>query len=71
MKHKHLSNPKKCKSTGKTRYKKRKYASIAMMRVISHDPNADMFDLHTYICPDCKGWHFGHQKWYKMQQANT
>lgn len=63
-----LPVPKKCKVTHKTMYKKQSQASRAMMRVISHDPHADMLDLHTYSCEHCGHFHFGHKKWFEMQK---
>jgi hypothetical protein len=56
-----------CWSTGKTQYPNQAAARIAMMRVISHDPHANMFDLHTYICPYCSKWHFGHKIYFKKK----
>ncbi len=59
---------KKCPKTFKTMYNTEKQARTAKMHVISHDPHADMFDLHVYKCPDCGKWHFGHQKWWVLTQ---
>lgn len=61
---KHLPKIKKCLQTRKTRFSNQAKASYAMMRTISHDPHADMFDLHTYPCEHCGGWHFGHKKYF-------
>lgn len=63
-----ISNPRKCRTTRKTMFNNQYQASRAMMRVISHDPSAEMFNLHTYVCPDCGKWHFGNKKWFEMKQ---
>lgn len=59
-----------CKFTGKTQYPNQTSARIAMMRVISHT-TVDMFDLHTYECPDCSKWHFGHKSYYEKSKTDT
>ena len=64
-----LPVPKKCKKTGKTMFKKQSQAQYAMGRVISHEPGVDMFDLHTYVCPDCGEWHFGHKSYFEQALA--
>lgn len=69
MKISRLPKSRKCKTTRKTMFNKQSQAQRAMMRVISHDPSAEMFNLHTYICPDCGHWHFGNRKWFEMQQV--
>jgi len=62
----HLPKVRKCLPCGKTIYNKQEHARYAMMRVISHDPNTDMFDLHTYECPHNKGkYHFGHLSYFE------
>ena len=68
-----MSYRKKCPKTFKTMYNTERQAGTAMMHVISHDPHANMFDLHVYLCPDCGKWHFGHQKWFvaSQQKSNT
>lgn len=63
-------NPKKCKATGKTSFDTEKMASQSMMRMWSHDPKADIFDLHVYICPDCNKFHIGHKSYYEQAKAN-
>lgn len=56
----------KCQQCGKTIYNTREQARTGMMRVISHDPHADMFNLHTYECPHNKNkYHFGHEKYFR------
>lgn len=69
MKISRRSKIKKCPVTRKTMFNKQSQAQYAMMRTISHDPNADMFNLHTYVCPDCGKWHFGNRKWFEMQKV--
>lgn len=59
----HLPKPKKCPKTRKTMFSKQSQARYAMGRVISHT-SEDMFDLHTYVCPHCSQWHFGHRSTY-------
>lgn len=61
---KHLPKVRKCPHCHKTRFDTREQARYAMMRTISHDPHADMFDLHTYPCEHSGGWHFGHKKYF-------
>ena len=63
-------NPKKCQSTGKTSFQTEDRASRAMMRMWSHDPQADIFDLHTYQCPECHFWHIGHKSYYEQAKKN-
>jgi hypothetical protein len=63
---KRLPTPKKCRTTHKTKFKTEKTAAKAMMRIWAHDPSADIYDLHTYICPDCGGWHVGHKSYYQQ-----
>lgn len=60
----HLPKPKKCPKTRKTKFDRQKQAQYAMGRIIAHTTE-DMFDLHTYLCPDCKGWHVGHKSTYE------
>jgi hypothetical protein len=62
---------KKCKKTGKTMFTKQSQAQYAMGRVISHDTSVDMFDLHTYVCADCKHWHFGHKSYFEQALARS
>lgn len=61
----HLPKPKKCLETGKTKFKTQQLAGRAMMRIWSHDPSADIHDLHTYLCPSCGGWHVGHKSYFE------
>lgn len=59
----------KCKFCKKAMYPTQNEARYDMMRVISHNPNVNMFDLHTYPCPhkiDGKEYfHFGHVSYYE------
>ena len=64
-------NPKKCKKTRKTQYANEKLAGQALMRIWSHDPKADINDLHVYKCPDCAGWHIGHKRYYQEKIKRT
>ena len=64
-----LRTPKKCKSTGKTRFKVEKFAGRAMMRIWSHDTSANIYDLHTYKCEHCGDWHVGHKSYYEKKLA--
>lgn len=68
----HLPKVRKCRKTGKTMFSQQRQAQIAMGRVISHT-TTNMFDLHTYLCPDCQKWHFGHKSYYErsLQQGLT
>lgn len=67
----HLPKVRKCPTTGKTIFKSREQARIAMMRVISHT-TTDMFDLHTYPCEyrieGKEHFHFGHKSYYEKSQ---
>lgn len=69
MKSKRFVKAKKCKQTNKAKFPTEKLAGKAMMRTWSHDTSANIYDLHTYICPDCGSWHFGHISYYQMQLA--
>ena len=60
-------HPKKCKTTRKTSFADEKAAGRSLTRIWSRDPSADLNDLHTYQCPDCKLWHIGHRSKYKMK----
>lgn len=64
----HVSKPRKCKRTGKTMFEEEKQASRAMMRVWSHDTSMNIYDYHTYLCPDCKTYHFGNKRHYEKTQ---
>ena len=65
--------PKKCPVTRKTMFKKEEWANRAKMRIWSHDPSANIMDLHTYLCPDCGQYHIGHKSYYEkyLQQGAT
>lgn len=60
-----LPNIKKCPKTGKSMYKDEGYANRIKFRIWTRDPHADMKDLHTYLCPDCKHYHVGHKSYYQ------
>ena len=62
--------PRQCSSTGKSMFTTEKDAGRAMMRIWSHDTKADIKDLHTYICPDCKAWHVGHASYFQKTLEN-
>lgn len=57
----------RCKKTGKAKFQNEGQAGKAMMRTWSHVPSADIYDLHTYVCPDCGHWHFGHKSYYAKE----
>jgi hypothetical protein len=67
----HLSKPKKCPKTGKTKFSKGKDASRVMMRTWSHDTSMNIYEYHVYLCPDCKSYHFGNKKHYEKSIQNT
>jgi len=60
---------KKCRFERKTEYYSEASANKGKTYVWSHDPQADMFDLHVYLCPnspvDKPHWHIGHQSYYQ------
>lgn len=60
---------KKCRATGKRKYHTERQAGKDMMRIWSHDPSANIYDLHTYVCPACKFWHVGHRSKYERKLA--
>jgi hypothetical protein len=64
-------NPKKCPKTGKTMFATEDMASRSMMRMWSHDPQANIHDLHTYVCPDCLAYHVGHISYFQQAQARN
>lgn len=66
----HLPKPVKCKATGKTRFKDERSANKAMFRTWSHDSSMNIYNYHTYVCPSCKGWHFGNKKYYEKSIQN-
>jgi hypothetical protein len=55
----------KCPTQHKTMFPTEQDAGRAMMRIWSHDPSANIYDLHTYKCPDCGTYHIGHISYYK------
>lgn len=56
---------KKCPVTHKTMFKQESQADKAKMRIWSHDPHANIMDLHSYLCPDCGHYHVGHVSYYE------
>lgn len=66
----HLTKPKKCPRTGKTIFKDDGSANKAMFRTWSHDTKMNIYEYHTYVCPDCGGWHFGNRKHYEKYIQN-
>lgn len=60
----------KCKKTRKTSFPNEKKASRAMMRIWSHDPSANIYDLHTYRCDHCSGFHVGHKSYYEKSRIH-
>ena len=48
-------------------------ADRAKMRIWSHDPSADILDLHSYLCEFCGSWHVGHKSYYekKLEQERA
>lgn len=59
----------RCRKTMKARFPNERLAGRAMMRIWSHDTEADIYDLHTYQCEHCKGWHVGHKSYYEKELA--
>lgn len=55
----------KCPVTHKTMFKGEAQANKAKFRIWSHDPQANIMDLHSYLCPDCGTWHIGHVSYYQ------
>ncbi len=66
MKRIQYGKPQKCGTTQKTIFHDEKSAGRAMTRTWSRDPNVNILDMHTYICPDCGSWHFGHISYYQQ-----
>lgn len=67
---------KQCPVQHKAMYPTFELASRAMMRVWGRDPSISMTDFHTYLCPHCSTYHFGHPSYYaeelkKNGQANA
>ena len=56
---------KKCKSTGKTKYRSEKEANTALIRWWSMGEHIDIYDMHPYVCPDCGKYHYGHKSYYE------
>ena len=67
---KNIHKVKKCARTNKTKFSTEKVAGKVMMRIWSHDPSADILDLHTYLCEYCGRWHVGHKSYYEKKLAN-
>ena len=59
---------KKCKQTRKTAYPNEKLAGKGLMYMRSHDPSADIFDLHVYKCEHGEHFHIGHRSYYEKLQ---
>ena len=59
---------KKCPVQHKSMFPTQDIASRAMMRAWGHDSSMDILDMHTYVCPDCGHWHFGHISYFKQVQ---
>jgi len=66
-------HPKICPVTKKTMFKTEEMANRIKMRIWSHDPSADITDLHVYTCKYCEKFHIGHLSYYKMalEQAES
>lgn len=58
----------KCPITKKSMFVTEAEADRVKMRVWSHDPQANIRDLHSYLCPDCNHYHVGHKSYYQMAQ---
>lgn len=58
-------NKKKCDTNGrgkfKTKYRTRQDAERAIAFIWGNDPNVNLGDLHTYLCPKCHTIHIGHR----------
>ena len=65
-------NPKKCSHTRKTIYPNEDLAHRGLMYIWSHDPSADITDMHVYLCPhfpaDTSHWHIGHKSYFQKSQ---
>jgi len=61
---------KTCSVTGKTKYTTEEKANKGKMYIWSHDPSADITDLHVYKCPHCSYWHIGHISYYNKTLDN-
>lgn len=66
----HPHKTRKCPRTRKTMFKREEQASYAMMRTWAHDPSMNIYEYHTYKCPDCNAWHFGNKKLYETYVKN-
>lgn len=62
---------KKCSVTKKTMFTTEDKANRAKMRIWSHDPSADIMDLHSYLCEHCGKWHVGHISYYEKVLENA
>jgi hypothetical protein len=71
MKRIQYGKPKKCPVQHKTQFETEDMANRAMFRAWGHDPQMDIKDMHTYQCPACKTWHFGHISYFKAFQENN
>ena len=58
-----------CRVQKKAMFDTEKEAGYAMRRAWSHDPSVNILDIHTYVCPSCKKWHFGHISKYEQYLA--
>jgi hypothetical protein len=57
-------NPhRKCPIQQKACYKTQAKAQKDMGLTLSRTTD-NMFDYHTYKCPHCGSWHFGHKSYY-------
>lgn len=61
----------KCKTTKKTMFPTEKEAERARFRIWSHDPKADIFDLHVYSCDSCGKYHVGHRSYYEKSMEKS
>lgn len=67
----HFRKPrKKCHVTRKAIYPNEKSADKGKIWIWSHDPHADITDLHSYKCEHCNGWHIGHRSYYEKSKEN-
>lgn len=64
--------PKKCPQTRKTMYPNENLANRGKMYIYSHDPSADIMDMHVYLCPHASlnnsHWHIGHKSYFQKSQ---
>lgn len=57
--------PKKCKVQGKTKYATEDAARKGLTLSWGKDPSMNLKDMHTYLCPSCHTYHFGHISYYQ------